>query len=380
MQANVQIKIEDIKKEDEHETTKQTKLNEAILSKSEPPADPPKKCNICSFRQPPPEKPLPIFHKHFSARELRLLSGVEKNGGLYFCPTCEDEGVPGKIHPANNTERIKICMSGSSLHKFWVGGGFKGDSNGHIDYCTIPGATIPMLEYAWRIDYRKEVRPMDVVVIAGLEDVETQTEDEILKRFEDFAYTVKAQSDEYHPESPSTFNVGTLIYPPKIAWLTGDGPIPYPEEQNKLEMITSINSRIIRFNDVNYKEQIDIYKKLTGGHVWPKSKAPKFHTYGLRKSTKRKANGVNIPHTQHRWEHWSKTEHKHMMYHLNETWRVKMGCAVGNFFKNQFDSPSLEMLECLKQVSEIEEKRKSPELEKESDENGIVLLHGRRRQ
>ena len=74
---------------------------------------------------------------------------MEGTGKTYFCPTCGDKGVPGMTHAASNTERIKVVVSSSTIHEFWLYGDYEGDSV-HTDYITIPGATIAMPEFAWR--------------------------------------------------------------------------------------------------------------------------------------------------------------------------------------------------------------------------------------
>jgi hypothetical protein len=68
---------------------------------------------------------------------------------MFLCPTCGDNGVPGKTHAATNTERIRVAVSITTLHKFWQQN-YEGDST-HTDYITIPGATIASFEFDWRL-------------------------------------------------------------------------------------------------------------------------------------------------------------------------------------------------------------------------------------
>ena len=37
----------------------------------------------------------------------------------------------------------------------------------HVDWVTIPGATIDQLRYAWRLDYHREKRPQRVILSRG---------------------------------------------------------------------------------------------------------------------------------------------------------------------------------------------------------------------
>ena len=41
----------------------------------------------------------------------------------------------------------------------------------HVDWLTIPGATIRELAYAWRLDYQNEARPQRIMLVAGLNDL-----------------------------------------------------------------------------------------------------------------------------------------------------------------------------------------------------------------
>ena len=51
----------------------------------------PPKCMLCSYRQPLPETPIEIYHRHRSARQVRVLQSAEyaTRDCDYFCPTCQ---------------------------------------------------------------------------------------------------------------------------------------------------------------------------------------------------------------------------------------------------------------------------------------------------
>ena len=215
-------------------------------------------------------------------------------------------------------------------------GGYEGAAS-HIAYVTIPGATIPVLEFAWRIDYRHEIRPMDVLLVSGLNDVKSETEDEIMHRFENFAATVMGQSDKYHPENPSTVSIATLIYPPLFTWFPGREPAAGSSKENKLEKMKSINGKIMELNQKLFEREVKTYKRLNDGVAGTQNKAPRFHKYGLRKVTRKYPNGKKVPVTTHRFEHWRQSEPRDRMLHLNNEQRAKMGRAVSAFFKCQFE-------------------------------------------
>ena len=178
--------------------------------------------------------PHAVHHRHFSAKELRRLAGVKNREEEYLCPTCGQDGVPGKMHFPYPTDRLKVCVSSSTLHEYWRHGNYAGDTV-HIDYCTIPGAKIQDLALAWRADYRHEKRPMDVVCVAGLNNIKLESEDRIMERIDSFARTVRIQSENYHPESPSTFTFATMFLPPQFTRFPRNGRHPDKNFQIKLK-------------------------------------------------------------------------------------------------------------------------------------------------
>ena len=74
-----------------------------------------KSCEICSFAQKPPAVKEKVFHEHFSSKALREVLGVEYAlSGSYPCPSCKCHHSP---YP---TERTKVLLSDSTLHKFFL--------------------------------------------------------------------------------------------------------------------------------------------------------------------------------------------------------------------------------------------------------------------
>lgn len=300
------------------------------------PRGPPGRCEICSYRQPNREDRQAIYHHHFSTKQLRELTGVEESDGNYFCPTCGEGGAPGKVHASNNSERIKILVSSSTLHEYWEAGGFQGHDI-HVDHITIPGATIQMLEYAWRCDYHHEKKPMDVMVVGGLNNLcRGDSADDVIGHFKGFEETVMKQSREFHPDNPSTFNTATMFYPPQITWFPDNGDLPYPEFENKLEMMKTINDRIVELNNEHFLRNIGVFKAQNNGVVGTRAKILGFHKYGLRKTTTTYPNGRKVESKAHRWEHWRELDASRML-HLIDEQRAKACQAVANFFRNQFN-------------------------------------------
>ena len=295
---------------------------------------PPPRCNLCSYNQPDPLPKEEVRHFHFSAKEVRLLAGVSTDQN-FLCPTCQENGSIGRLHQIKQTERLKVCLSSSTLHEFWMDAGYKGDVV-HIDWLTSPGATIQALEYMFRLDYHHETRSMDILLVAGLNNVlRGENDDKIMARLHSFYEVVKDQAEKCHPDQPSTFTVATFLYPPQLAWFPDNGPYPYPTYNNKLGMMRRLNDRIINFNQKIFVEQDKLYKSLNNGVSGEVGKCVKFHTYGLRKRTVVTKRGNRVEIKKHRWENWREAEPSRML-HLSDEQRVKMGKAINNFFVGQF--------------------------------------------
>ena len=128
----------------------------------------PPRCNICTGRQPYPKRAVPVHHLHFSSREMRILQGVEYDprNKDHMCPTCKAQ------HPAWPNCGLNVCLS--QLHEVHNPKDPEvtcPPDSLHVDWITIPGATISTLETAWQVDYLKSVRPMRVLLVAGANDL-----------------------------------------------------------------------------------------------------------------------------------------------------------------------------------------------------------------
>ena len=125
----------------------------------------PEECQICSFKQS--DNPRPVYHTHFSTKFLRSLVGYDAE---FNCPSCK------AIHPGpNESARLRILVTNGILHQYYVpvdraGNLYPGDSL-HIDQVSIPGGTLKELETAFWAEYSQETRGMDVVLVAGHDDI-----------------------------------------------------------------------------------------------------------------------------------------------------------------------------------------------------------------
>ena len=197
----------------------------------------------------------------------------------------------------------------------------------------IPGATIQELEHAWKADYGHYTNPMDVVLVAGLNNIlRGETEEQIMSRFYNFMIAVAENSRKHHNHGHSSFAVATLIYPPKLTWFDEDGQMPYPESTNKIEMMKSLNNKIINFNNAL---RLNLWQPKTISESGPAdSSAPKFHHMGIE-TVYRRHRGRIIRKTKHDWRKWRHTEQRPLMLHLNDKERAKMGRIINYYFASQ---------------------------------------------
>ena len=264
------------------------------------------KCLICSGKEVIGYVTKNVYHRHFSSKFVRECMDVEGNGRPHFCPTCKLEHLS---EMAGSRKRLKICLSSSTLHEFWeprnTSVQYEGDST-HIDWVTLSGARISQLTAAWELAYLEERRPMDVLVVGGLDNViRGQSGPAIVAALEHLVDLVVWQGRS-HPREPNTCAIATLPYPPSLCWLKENDEIP-ADFNNQLRNIKWLNRKI---EELNLKSGI---------------KVPKFHSFGVRKMTR-----YGVQTTRHRPEHWCEDG-----LELTDDQKIKLGRQVGRFFLHE---------------------------------------------
>ena len=270
------------------------------------------KCKICSYMQPENRTARPVYHRHWSTRQVRVLQGVEYGSGdrSYMCPSCQ---VP---HQAVVPYGLDICLSDSTLHEFHhpreQGVHCPPDSS-HVDWVTIPGASVEELLYAWGAEYSRERRPMRVLLVAGLNDlIKGGNFDTLTTDFKRFDIYVRHQ-ERYHPGKNNSFAIAPLIPAPKLVWYPDNGPTS-ANYVNRLDEMTRLNEWVQTFNMKKGINQV-----------------PRFHTFGIR-SHKRKVQGQEVVFKTHRWNEWRASEEYEEKLHLVDKVRVRMGSHVLKYF------------------------------------------------
>ena len=111
-------------------------------------------CQLCLSRGG--DSPRLVYHRHYSSRADRAL------GGMFYCVGCK------RPHSAEIDGRLSVCVSSSALHEVWRPRNptllYRGNPI-HVDYLTIPGASILDLMSAFKQEYRDVSQPLDVVLV-----------------------------------------------------------------------------------------------------------------------------------------------------------------------------------------------------------------------
>ena len=176
------------------------------------------------------------------------------------------------------------------------------------------------LQQAFRLEYEKETRGIDVLVVAGLNNlVKGVKVDQLVTKFSEFRDIVEWQASKHHPDIKNTFAVATLLYAPQLCWFPDDGPLPSPYYKNRLEEMQWLTTTLTDFNVRNGV-----------------SKFPHVHKFGVRienKTIKDVYGNVQVKHkTGHKWEQL-REEEKGRMLHLADKRRMLLGRAVNKYFK-----------------------------------------------
>ena len=266
-----------------------------------------KYCDICSeFSN---DKQKVIQHAHISSLKHRMEARLDY-WGQYLCITCK-QGV----HNVKAGTRYPILVTSSTLNN-WQGtrsmNGYEGDPI-HIDVIAIPGACIAELTHAFKAEYGKMYRPVDILLVSGLNNVMSgQGPEEVMKEILIFKREVLATPG-------SSFAVATLLMPPSLTKLTKETEADLKQDQTTT--IVKLNYMIRDLNSEG-KSTVEVHR------------APTFHTWGL-KST----NLSKLKHPRNFMEGlqshdplaWREKNRKKQL-HLSDSERLRMGRAVVKYF------------------------------------------------
>ena len=268
---------------------------------------------ICSYKQP--TNKIPIYHRHSSTRHARVLQGAEyaSRNCTYLCPSCQ---VP---HLAAMDYGLDVCLSDSTLHEFHrpkePGVVCPADSS-HVDWLTIPGATVEDLLFAWQVEYGREVRPMRILLVAGLNNLVKGGDFESLtEQYKRFGHNVSYQGNRFHPGKASSFAIAPLLPAPKLVWFPDNG-VTSPGYVNRRDEVASINEWVKTYNYKNGIHQV-----------------PALNIFGTRTTKKKVEGGDKVEFKTHRWNLWRSSEANEDKLHLVDKERVRMGQYILKYFQ-----------------------------------------------
>ena len=190
--------------------------------------------------------------------------------GKIACKACN---VPH--HYPREQLRLPIIFTALAMcnwhGNFKTNGTYEGNKV-HVDVIAIPGATINELIEAYRVELANYKRPIDVFLVAGLNDVSRGlSARRIIERILTFRQTVLNRHDT------STFAAATLYFPPALCRLSGELP-GVLKEGNKKDIIVEINAAIIETNRTK-PQYLDVWR------------APHFQDWGHAQQTPTKQRG-----------------------------------------------------------------------------------------
>ena len=159
---------------------------------------------------------------------------------------------------------------------------------------------------------------MDVVVVAGYNDLlMNHSRTFIMEGLRHLSELVLNLGKNVQPDIVNTYAVASLMYPPCLSWFPDNGVMPHGFRDNR-EKINWLNSQI---HELNISNSVPDY--------------PRFHTYGVRTSTRTRTDRYGYVHQthlkSHRWEHWE-AGNRTSKRCLKPEKRFKMGTALNKYF------------------------------------------------
>merc|ERR1712015_114870 len=282
-------------------------------------------CKICSESKAHTE-PTAIAHQHFSTLIDRCNVDMDAFG-LYKCNNCRDI-----THYAVQANRYPLLVTSSFLNAWRVpyqsgSDQYEGDLI-HLDEICIPGGKIEDLHHAFKSEYAKFKRPIDVLLAAGLNNFKKDEPDAIMAKIRAFKATVINRRDG------STFAVCTLPFAPQLVDLK-------PKSKNQFWNLGPKTRKMFVLNELIKAEnrmpaefsKIVNPKKCQNAH--------RFHTWGLM-SDKNATRDHERPGSWfyrisgYRLNDWRELKIEGKL-HFSDRVRLRAGKAVMNYFLSLYE-------------------------------------------
>ena len=268
-------------------------------------------CRICTD----PKEKWPVKHGHFSSEVFRRDS-IANNQTNYFCPTCK------KVHGvAPQQKRKKIVLSSSTLHNAISHLDVKNLI--HMDVESIPGAKVWDMQRTFRRIYSKDPTPVDIVLVCGLNQIQSQSAGGVISSYRSIIQDVKEHSIKHKHVVPNTINIATLMYPPKFCSFRKSEDPAFPSylnsKNNLVSKIDTINKGIMELN-------MAAIENKRGEHGADEMFC--MHSYGIRHLGSGKE---QVGKREHRWSAWfEKNDEKKL--HLKHELRAQILHKIQSYF------------------------------------------------
>ena len=269
----------------------------------------------------------PVCHNHSSSLARRVEQELDEFG-QYLCLECAPKR---SWHGVRQAERYLVCATSSVLNNWMTAAvniancDYEG-TRLHIDWEGVSGATVKGLKHAVSATYENSRKPIDMLVVAGCNDlVQGRSVEDIMRDLMKFKKMV-LEICPRHFTGKSSFAVATPPLPPKYTRLDEDfhelGGVDLTDKYMELVQ------RIIIMNEVSDAAKPGI------------AYAPQFHKFGVhsrittvwdRYLLQGRYRLRKIP-CKHRYGDWRERDASGMV-HLNEKKRVAMGMAVATYFE-----------------------------------------------
>ena len=217
-------------------------------------------CQLCS------EDSCEIHHHHISSQAVRDFAKVHQANQLFNCIMCKTK--ESVAHPTTR----KVILTSSTLYNVWTFQ--KRKLQDHVEIESIVGGRIRDLTRALLMLYLKHPERLDVVVIAGINNIgENQPVPDIVEEIWELKESVRAHSELHGHQEPSVVSISTIFYAPKFCSL--DLPPGYPEWvpppafRNQRHNIECLNAAIAAINKGSRVNYINLH--LEGIRIDPKS-------------------------------------------------------------------------------------------------------------
>ena len=239
-----------------------------------------------------------LYHEHFSTRFLYN----NHNEDIIECILCKSSHKVDLGH-----ERITVLMTTDLLHEHFKKGLITCAI--HVNLEVIQNGRLKELKESWVNLYGEERKPIDVIIIAGIQDIPFLSVSEMTAEIESFKCKVLKQHQD------STFTFAEMYHPPAFSWFEKMGPKP-EGFTNYLTKIESVNREIKCFNKKNDRRL-------------------NFSNWGIRTRRKRDREGnlINVP--EHKFTDWIDSSY------LNEVISQKLFSCVEKFITCQLSKRNI---------------------------------------